>query len=302
MSFRQKIYNYLFNHNVGPNFLPLFRIGLALILIANALNLKSEYIYFFKSDGIINQDIKNIEISNHCFTVYDVYTFVHKYINIAEVEFIKILGYVYMIFLVAFLIGFFTKISTWVIYIIHLLFLKSLVFMVYGMDFMHNILLFYALFMPLGIKLSVDNLLFKFKDVSSTRLSFYSRILQIHLCIIYFFGGLGKALGFNWWNGHSIWKSLNRPDANLELINYFAYVPFLLVIIGIKVILLELFYPFLINYKKTRTICFIFIMIMHIFIGYFIQLSFFSATMILFNFIAFYNLQKNTTTWDIVNS
>ena len=38
------------------------------------------------------------------------------------------------------------------------------------------------------------------------------RLIQIHMCIIYLFSGLGKLQGESWWNGEAVWFS----SANLE--------------------------------------------------------------------------------------
>jgi hypothetical protein len=32
-----------------------------------------------------------------------------------------------------------------------------------------------------------------------------TRLIQLHLCVIYFFGGLGKARGWMWWDGTAMW-------------------------------------------------------------------------------------------------
>ena len=39
-----------------------------------------------------------------------------------------------------------------------------------------------------------------------------TRLLQVHLCVIYLFGGLAKARGETWWDGTAMWYSV----ANLE--------------------------------------------------------------------------------------
>ena len=35
-----------------------------------------------------------------------------------------------------------------------------------------------------------------------------TRLIQIHLCVIYLFGGLGKARGWMWWDGTAMWYSV----------------------------------------------------------------------------------------------
>ncbi|MCU0351601.1 MAG: hypothetical protein MUF43_12385 [Flavobacterium sp.] len=297
-----KIYDFFFNFKTDYSFLPFFRIGVSIILILIAVNLRNEYLYLLSSDGLINIDLKNIEASDYCPTVFDIFNFLNPLLSVNERQFIKIFCMIYFVSLISLLIGFLSKISSIIIFVLHLILMKSLVWMVYGMDYIHHILLFYSIFFPLGNSYSIDSLIFKNKVISSFKLSFFRRVLQIHLCIIYFFGGFGKSFGFNWWNGHSIWKSINRPDANIDFINHFASMPSLLIFLGIYTILIEMFYPIFIYNRYTKLTCFLSIIFMHIFIGFFLQLYFFSATMILFNFIAFFNFENSKSKWEIVNT
>jgi hypothetical protein len=46
-------------------------------------------------------------------------------------------------------------------------------------------------------------------------LGFWPRVLQVHLCLIYFISGLAKFLGNGWWDGSNLWRSLARPPFNL---------------------------------------------------------------------------------------
>ena len=85
----------------------------------------------------------------------------------------------------------------------------------YGADNFITMALFYLMLSPLPDRYSVDSRLVKTKVTDPRLLGFWRRVLQIHLCFVYFFGGLAKLLGSGWWNGANLWRSLIRPPFNL---------------------------------------------------------------------------------------
>ena len=68
---------------------------------------------------------------------------------------------------------------------------------------------------PLPDRYSLDRQLVKTQLKDPQLLGFWRRVLQVHLCFVYFFGGLAKLLGSGWWNGSNLWRSLIRPPFNL---------------------------------------------------------------------------------------
>ncbi|MFT3883817.1 MAG: hypothetical protein QM703_29820 [Gemmatales bacterium] len=40
------------------------------------------------------------------------------------------------------------------------------------------------------------------------------RLIQIHMCIVYFISGLAKLQGSTWWNGSATWLTMNSPLFN----------------------------------------------------------------------------------------
>ena len=85
----------------------------------------------------------------------------------------------------------------------------------YGVDNFTTIGLFYLMIAPLPDKWSLDWKLGRKRAVDPERLGFHRRILQLHLCLIYFFAGSSKSLGLDWWNGNSVWRALTRPPFDL---------------------------------------------------------------------------------------
>ena len=133
--------------------------------------------------------------------------------------------------------------------------------------------LFYCIIFPVGKYYSLSNKLFMEKQ--KFNVFNYQRVIQIHLCIIYFSSGVSKFLDYNWWNGNSMWKSV------ASIYNNYSQIPtVILTITGIGVILLETLYPFLVVSRRSRLITISLCILMHISIGVMLKLYSFAAIMI----------------------
>ena len=172
-------------------------------------------------------------------------------------------------------------------WLIHLCSAKTGGYLAYGMDNFLTIGLFYLAIAPLPDRLALDRKLWRVRPRDPEVVGFFRRVLQLHLCVIYFFGGLTKSLGAGWWNGDSMWRALTRPPFNLIPSQTLIHGQSILLIAGIFVCLLELSFPILIWPKRTRLPCLIAIITMHIGIGAMMGLYLFSLVMIVLDFAAF---------------
>jgi Vitamin K-dependent gamma-carboxylase len=112
-------------------------------------------------------------------------------------------------------------------------------------------------------------------------------VLQVHLCIIYIFGGLAKCAGPGWWNGNSLWRALTNTPFNIISPEILVKWKDLFPVVGISVWLIELGYPLLIWSKRTRNIWLICIIVMHVAIGLTMGMYLFALVMIVLNVAAF---------------
>jgi hypothetical protein len=157
----------------------------------------------------------------------------------------------------------------------------------YGVDNFTVIGLFYLLITPfpkqwiLGLEKS------KRSAPNPERLGFHRRLLQLHLCVIYFFGGLSKCFGAEWWNGVSIWRALIRPPFEVISPDLLIRFEILFPIAGAAVCVLETSYPLFIWLTKTRAIWLSGILLMHLSIGLTMGLYLFGLVMIVLNLAAF---------------
>jgi hypothetical protein len=188
---------------------------------------------------------------------------------------------------VCLILGLFSKATAIVAWFLYLSCAKSGLLFDYGVDQFTTIGLFYLMLAPLPDRFALESRWRKTAPANPIRLGFERRVLQLHLCFIYFFSGLSKTLSPDWWNGNGIWQALTRPPFDLippaQLIRFEFFFPAL----GIGVCLLELGYPFFIWPRHTRLAWLIAILSMHLAIGLTMGLYLFALIMIVLNLAAF---------------
>ncbi|MEM6685346.1 MAG: HTTM domain-containing protein [Bacteroidota bacterium] len=169
-------------------------------------------------------------------------------------------------------------ISCW---FIHFMFVNSTYLFSYGADYFISFMLFVNILICIGY-------LFK-KENRSALYSFAIRFLQLHLCMVYFFAGIGKVMGTDWFDGNAIWMVINAYSSNTVVEGTTALVayPIIFKILAWGTVIVELFYPVLMYVKQTRKITLISVLMLHAGIGIFMQLYTFAALMMLLNLIAF---------------
>jgi hypothetical protein len=87
----------------------------------------------------------------------------------------------------------------------------------FGLDKINCMLAMYLMLGPCGARYSIDRLWRLRRGAPSevppsSWANLAIRLIQVHMCIIYFFSGMAKMLGASWWSGDAIWYSV----ANLE--------------------------------------------------------------------------------------
>ena len=265
--------------------LAFFRIGLAVILFSQMLSIWSDFLTIYGENGLIRGDVANVYTSPLQITIHHITDWMTGLFGSTEIANLLALRYVYMILLVFLALGLFTRFSAFFLWLLHLAFVKAAYYLSYGVDYMHTFMLFYCIIFPVGNQFSLDAYLFKFKFKNPLP---YLRLVQLHLCVIYFFGGMGKALGENWWNGESIWKSINRPMESSFSFDWMAEYSWIPMILGIGVVFMELLYPVAMWLKPVGKYWLWAIISMHVGIAIFLDLTFFGATMIMLNMTGFY--------------
>ncbi len=308
----KNIIDQYFNKNFQPSFLVFFRISIGAVLMVHFLSFWEDFDLLYGIDSIIPVEIHNAFYNYKVFSYHNIEIFLSSYFKNPS----YIFKYSYIALLSFIIIGFFSRICALILLFMQVSFVKTASLFFYGADFFSSMSLFYIIIFPSSHYFSVQQKFFPKTLIGFPvrSLSISKRIIQVHLCIAYFFSGFDKILGFNWWNGESVWKSLNLPN-----FTHFIHIPafinqnFNIVYItaGWMIIAVEILYPVFININKTRKIWLTITILMHIGIIISFNLFFFSAIMIVWNLTSYYfnyydqekTFTKNTTslTTDIVS-
>ena len=183
--------------------------------------------------------------------------------------------------------GFLCRPCAILVWFLHLCLADSRSVLSYGVDQFMTLGMFYLMLAPLPDRYSLDRKLFGRAPRFPELLGFFRRALQIHLCFIYFFGGLAKALGSGWWDGSNLWRALTQPPFNVLPLGFLILWKDVLPILGIAIWLLEMTYPIFIWPQRTRTVCLLLICAMHAGIGFGMGMPLFALVMIVLNLAAF---------------
>lgn len=109
------------------------------------------------------------------------------------------------------------------------------------------------------------------------------RLLQIHLCIVYLFGGIGKARGLPWWDGTAMASALTIYEyQSLNLVWMLRY-PALLAFLTHLTVFWETFYCVLVWPKLTRPIFLALAVLVHAGIALALGMKTFGLAMIIAN-------------------
>ena len=98
---------------------------------------------------------------------------------------------------------------------------------------------------------------------SSVATNIAIRLIQIHMCVIYLFGGIGKARGAAWWDGTAMWFAFATLEYQSLDMLWTVHMPWLLALMTHVTLFWELAYVFLIWPKLTRPVMLILAVLVH---------------------------------------
>lgn len=290
LSFEQRILKFFFlNRREDSDFLYYFRVSIGLLCLLHLLSYIGDFELLYVSDNIIPQDVMKVQKPWFIPNITSIFDFLHRGWNIPEAVSLTVFLGTYVFLCLSLTIGLLSRFSAIALLVLHLIIVKGSAVYSYGVDYFTSIALFYCVIFPVGHGKSIDQIIFKLKRVNPSP---YRKILQLHLCIIYFASGIEKLVGSNWRNGESIWKSLHLPGFSsiVELdYSFLASFPIIAIIGGWFVVLIELLYPLFIWTQRYRNIGLALVCLMHLGILVSLGLYFFSAFMIVLNLTAFLN-------------
>jgi hypothetical protein len=275
----------------SDSWLAILRIGIALQTTIYCFSLRADWMDLFslQSAGIIRRDLSEALLSANSHFIPRLGWLVNfaTYFGATEQTAITAAWWTLLTGAFFLLFGLFSREAAIITLFFHLCAVKSTSGLTYGVDNFVSIGLFYILIAPLPDQWAADCWLRRVSRKNLHLQGFHRRILQLHLCLIYFFGGIAKCAGPGWWNGVSIWRALIRPPFNLLPPETLIAAKNLLPFLAISVCLLETGYPLFIWLRKTRAFWLAAIITMHLAIGLAMGLYGFALVMIILNLAAF---------------
>ena len=269
----------------------LLRTGLGLQVLLYALSLRADWYYLFArpGEGLIGRALPEALLSTESPLVPRLGWVVAlaARTGLPESTALSITWWILLFAGGSLAIGIFSRESAIVSWFVHLCAAESAGFVSYGVDNFITIGLFYLMLSPLPDRYSLDQRWRKLPTKNPHLLGFFRRVLQLHLCLIYFFGGLAKCLGNGWWDGSNLWRALIRPPFNVIAPEILIRLKYLFPVGGIAICLLEISYPFFIWNRRTRKIWLISVCAMHVAIGLTMGMYLFASIMIILNIAAF---------------
>ncbi len=266
----------------------IFRIVVVFIAIIDFISIVPDLHIMFS-----NKPIVPIELGLFDTEYFSFLNPIYQVLNNSSISidtFIVVISVIYLITLLLCLLGIFFRFNFILALLLQLLIFRSIPNYNYGYDNFITMSFFYCIIFPVGnyygYKLKKAN-----QIIEQNKYFNLIYFLKTHLCIIYFVSGVAKSFDINWWNGNAIWRAI----ASME--NFIYIPPILLMIISINTVVMELVYPF-IAFSKYKKILIIEIILMHIGIGVILGLSSFAFIMILWNFVAFYELFKKPNKYE----
>jgi Vitamin K-dependent gamma-carboxylase len=290
-SLRWRQVNEWFFGGTTDNWLAALRIGLGLQLVLYCIVSRADWRQMFalQPGSFVTRDLTEALVTLGSTLVPRVSWFISvgEFIGFSEATVLWVVWSVLLASGLCLVAGIFCRSAAIAAWFLHLSAIKSSALLSYGVDNFTSIGLFYLMLSPLPDHLALDSRWLKRPPKNSQLQSFWQRVLQLHLCVIYFFSGLTKLLGIGWWNGESLWRALTRPPFDIVSSEVLIHGKYLFIPLGLGICLLETSYPIFIWPRRTRLIWLVGIIAMHGAIAVLMGLYLFGLIMAVLNVAAF---------------
>lgn len=158
---------------------------------------------------------------------------------------------------------------------------------VFGLDDTLGMLLVPLVIGPAGARLSLDSLFMPpgrgRGGEPSVRANVALRLLQVHLCVVYFFSGAGKLFGASWWEGTALWGAVANDRYRTLDLRGLAGHPLVINALTLATLWWEAAYAALVWPRLTRRLCLAMAVLVHLGIGLTMGMMEFGLAMITAN-------------------
>ncbi|MBZ4332690.1 HTTM domain-containing protein [Corallococcus interemptor] len=270
----------------SPGPLGILRIGVALLLLVQAWSMSDSLQLLVDDRGLVPWSISE-SLATEFVPRFAALVAAMAPLGLSSEAVVRGVLLIYCVSLVGLLLGLRTRLSAVVAWTSHTVILNSSPFLVYGVETFAHISLFYCAVMPVGEAFSWDVRVGRASGAPSAMATLALRVLQVHLCIIYFATGIEKLLGPLWREGTAIWKVLMQPQYGQFDFAWLASVPWAVKLTSWGTLVVEVGYALFVWPRRTRGLWVAMTVGMHLGIAVMMGLWMFSGMMAMLTFAAF---------------
>lgn len=285
-SFFQRL-NAFFFEPMDARPLAWFRMAIALFALLQVAILSTDWLNIYGVSGYVEW-----------FISYELFSIKHlpSVVNLANwligwgmADNTVVLGVsgMYVLALVGLLLGFYTRLSAVIAWLMHFMLCNTAMSMGYGVETFLHIALFYLMFAPSAAYYSLDARAGRAAPVESWQARFCLRLMQLHLCLVYFHAGIAKWQGADWQSGEAIWYVLGNQNYSQFDMSFLASYPFISRLLSWWTLVIETAYPLFMPMRRTRLFWLFNVVMLHAGIAVFMGLYMFGLIMILHNLAIF---------------
>ncbi len=185
-------------------------------------------------------------------------------------------------------VGLWTRLTSILAFVIALSYCHRLTGSLFGLDQLNVFIATYLMLGSAGAVWSVDRWLAARRGetrppAAAVGTNIALRLLQLHMCVIYLFGGIGKMRGELWWDGSALWFAFANLEYQSLDMTWLVHTPWLIALLTHVTVFWETFYCFLIWPKLTRPLCLAIAVGVHLGIGLCLGMWTFGLAMLIGN-------------------
>jgi hypothetical protein len=186
-----------------------------------------------------------------------------------------------------FTLGVLTRVTSVLTFLITVSYAHRVPIALFGLDQVNAMLAMYLMIGPAGAAYSVDRWLAarrgKQPISGSVSANVAIRLMQLHMCVIYLFAGLGKLQGETWWDGTALWGALANYEYQSMDMTWLGQWPLLINVLTHTVVAWEVSYTVLIWPRLTRPIILALAVPLHLGIAFCMGMITFGLAMLIGN-------------------
>lgn len=188
-------------------------------------------------------------------------------------------------------VGLFTRVTSIAAWIVAVSYINRAPMANFGLDQVNSMILLYLCLAPCGAAFSVDRLWQAYRcrradrpvprPAATVMTRVATRLLQVHVAVLYLFAGLSKLKGQTWWTGDAVWLGAANYEYQSGSLEWLAWHPLLVNFLTHATVFFEISFCVFVWMRPLRPIVLLGGTMLHLGIGGFLGMWTFGLAMIL---------------------